>query len=176
MLANIHRRLASAPFLHFLPAHSTLVLSLFASPSFIASFLPPSLPPVLRLLAGRGGSAASISVFPLGSDSAHPVSHPVYCHSILLRSPRASGGRPPGLSASLAHVHASSSLTFVSVQRRRYDLPIETSPLIKADAHTPRTGVRLRFLPACPAPPPLLCVFSCAAALLVRKQTNFIDL
>lgn len=146
----MHRGLASAPFLHFLSAHSTLVLSLFASPSFIASFLPL----VLRLLAGRRGSAASISVFPLGSDSAHPVSHPVYCHSILLRSPRASGGWPPGLSASLVHVHTpvslNSSLTFVSVRRRRYELLIETSPLIKADAHTPRTGVCLRFLPASP--------------------------
>lgn len=53
-------------------------------------------------------SAVSISVFPLGSDSAHPVSRPVYCHSILLCSRRASGGRPRGLSA--PHTGAGCSL------------------------------------------------------------------
>lgn len=57
-----------------------------------ASFRPLA----LRLLAGRRCSAASISVFPLGSDSAHPVSHPVYGHSILLRFPEGVRRKAPG--------------------------------------------------------------------------------
>lgn len=67
--------------------------------SFTVPFFPDPPSPSPSSRAWTCWSAVSISVFPLGSDSAHPVSHPVYCHSIPLCSQRASGGRPPGLSA-----------------------------------------------------------------------------
>lgn len=85
--------------LHLAPPLSFVSLSHSFTASFLPLFLPPSSSPPLSPPAWTCWSAVSISVFPLGSDSAHPVSHPVYCHSIPLCSRRASGGRPLGLSA-----------------------------------------------------------------------------
>lgn len=79
--------------------HHFHFLSVLVSPSLTHSLPPSSLLSCSLPPAWTCWSAVSISVFPLGSDSAHPVSHPVYCHSILLCSRRASRGRPMGLSA-----------------------------------------------------------------------------